>query len=216
MTVNGALGALKRALKACDLSWSGKLDQYSFRRWWVDSADAEGIPLGDAMKQAGHAKAETHVGYRRNSKRSVPPATVERVRSRRLRGGGDVALHGHEGQPRSFVATGSYAASSLCSREHASPGLSPGVVRAPGASPPQAEHVESRRVTSGRVLSLESSEHAQVLASLLNLGPGVRRALAALAQGVGEQQGVLDALAELWPDEFQPKSDGHREARREA
>ena len=39
----------------------------------------------DAMNQVGHRKAETHVGYRRNSTRAVSQEAVERVRVRRLR-----------------------------------------------------------------------------------------------------------------------------------
>jgi integrase len=114
VTVNGARLALQRALKACGLRWRGKLDQYSFRRYWIDSADAEGVVLGDAMKQAGHRKAETHVGYRRNSTRAVPQATVESVRKRRLRGAApQSAPQERAGQPRKPMA---YMASSDCSR----------------------------------------------------------------------------------------------------
>jgi integrase len=84
ITTNGALSALRRGLQAIGIPWRGKLDQASFRRWWIDSADAEGVSIGDAMKQTGHRKVETHAGYRRNSTRTIPAASVESVRARRL------------------------------------------------------------------------------------------------------------------------------------
>jgi hypothetical protein len=75
--VDGGWGALKRTLKANDLPFGGKLDQYSVRRWWVDSADADGVLPNDAETQVGHRKAATHLGYRGNSKR-VRRATGDR------------------------------------------------------------------------------------------------------------------------------------------
>ena len=42
---------------------------------------------------------------------------------------------------------------------------------------------------------------APILAALLELGPQVRRALLQLATRPGRQQGVVDALKELWPEE---------------
>ena len=120
VTVNGALGALRRALKARGLPWTRKLDQYSFRRWWADSADAENISKRDAMRQLGHKKIETHMGYTRNTRRRLSQEDVEKIRLRRLRAAPQAApqeraeqAHGGE---TSAAAAEIYAASSLCSR----------------------------------------------------------------------------------------------------
>jgi len=118
VTVNGARLALQKALKACGIPHKGKLDQYSFRRWWIDAADDAQVSLGDAMKQTGHRKAETHLGYRRNSRRAVSQAAVEKVHRYRLAPQAapqERAEQAQRGEP-SAAAAGGYPASSLCSR----------------------------------------------------------------------------------------------------
>lgn len=120
VTVNGARGALHRALEACGLTWRGKLDQVSFRRWWVDAADEENVSKGDAMQQVGHKKLETHMRYRRNSLRRVPQEVVEKVYRRRIRSAQRAAPqqdveHSQNGELSRAGAT-AYAASSDCSR----------------------------------------------------------------------------------------------------
>ena len=118
VTVNGARLALRRALEASELLATENLDQYSFRRWWIDAADETDVSLGEAMKQTGHKKAETHLGYRRNSRRAVSQATIEKVHRHRL--APQPAPQNHVEQEDqeevSPVVGGTYAASSLCSR----------------------------------------------------------------------------------------------------
>lgn len=201
--VNGALTALKKALTACGIPLRGTLDQYSFRRWWVDSADAEGVTLGDAMKQVGHRKPATHYGYRMNSRRAGNPEAVEKVRARRLRSAPRTAPQAgaeHEGLAALTPGTPStQAASSDCSRETAHGSLSHGLR---GDSRDLAPPLSHDSPELAGVLHLGSFPHSQTLARLLELSPETRRALVALATDKGYQRGVINAVEDLWPDEL--------------
>ena len=62
--------------------------------------------------------------------------------------------------------------------------------------------MKPHRDRPGLILELGGSEHAPMLAKLLDLHPDARRALVALATDPRLQQGVIEAIAECWPEEL--------------
>jgi integrase/recombinase XerD len=198
------LQAVRRAIKACGFHNGHLLDVHSFRRRFIATGVQE-APMSISMRQVGHRSTKVHMDYQRRSVGHDLHGFVGRVHWRRL---------SSTRSSRHSVGTSREARrpnSKKIPPESPSPASCWSATS--GQQPLDQQEVEGRRPTTvgppndplepdSHPLRLAGNPHSEQLARLLELAPEVRSALIALATDSALRAGLLDAVADQWPNDL--------------